>query len=114
LRKGDFLIYIGKEHEEHPLSPDIPKIEYSERSTTVTIFSTKEKFEEEKREIELNERQTKAVEFLREDKTITRSRYESLFDCSKKTAYNDLQDLIEKGIITREGKGKNVYYEFKL
>jgi len=45
------LILVKK---EHTLNPNMPKIESSEHSVTVTLFSTKEKFETKKKEITLN------------------------------------------------------------
>jgi ATP-dependent DNA helicase RecG len=67
---------------------------------------------EELRKLGLNERQIKAVEYLlKERKKISRSEYASLFNCSIRTAFNDLQDLVNKKLVKRTGKGRYVYYE---
>ena len=59
----------------------------------------------------LNERQSKAVEYLRESKRITRQEYAFLFECSVRTAFNDLQGMIDKQILQRREKGRYTYYE---
>jgi len=59
----------------------------------------------------LNERQRKSVEYLKKNKNISRQKYASLFGCSARTAYNDLQEMVSKNILQRKGKGKQTYYE---
>jgi len=61
---------------------------------------------------ELNERQVKIVEYLREHKKITKQGCIGLLDTSKNTALRELNALIEKKIIIRKGHGKNAYYVF--
>jgi len=41
----------------------------------------------------------------------TAERKKSLFNCSIRTAFNDLQDMIDKKILKRKGVGKYTYYE---
>jgi len=52
---------------------------------------------------ELNERQKKAVEYLKEKKEITRKDYEKLNNISKRTAIRDLNNLIARGILKTSG-----------
>jgi len=59
----------------------------------------------------LNERQRKSVEYLKKNKIISRQKYASLFGCSARMAYNDLQERVSKNILWRKGKGKYTYYE---
>ncbi len=117
LAKVEYIEELGegwdkiiREHEEHPLSPEIPGIESDEYSTTVTIFSTKDKFEEEK-EIELNKRQKNALEYLDEHTSITNREYRELNDVSKNTAINDLSEMVENDILKKVGKGRAVRYK---
>ncbi len=118
LAKVEYIEELGegwdkiiKEHEEHPLSPELPKIESDEHSTTVTIFSTKEKFEEEK-EVELNERQEKALKYLEEHGKITNREYRDINPgISDRTALRDLEELKEKNIVVRKGAGRKTHYE---
>ncbi len=97
--------------KEHPLSPRLPRIESDEHSTTVTIFSTEEQFrEEEKEEVELNERQIKALKYLEEHEKITNREYREINDASRQTAKRDISNLVERGLLKQKGKGKGTYY----
>lgn len=58
----------------------------------------------------LNERQRQAWNYLRENETITRSIYADLCICPPTTALSDIQDLVKKGILKREGIGKATVY----
>ena len=69
-KMGEGWDKIIEEHREHPLHQEKPKIQSSENSTLVTLFSTKEKFEK-KEIIKLNKRQKKALEYVNEHKIIT-------------------------------------------
>jgi len=62
-------------------------------------------------ELGLNNRQIKAVEYLKENIKITNSIYRELFNISEKTAFRDLDKLVEKGILTKKGDKKGAYYE---
>lgn len=56
-------------------------------------------------------RQIDALLFLKENGSITNAKYQELFDISKRTATNDLQLLIEKGLISKIGTtGKGTFY----
>ena len=66
--------------------------------------------EEYLKKIGINERQHKAIKFIRQRGRIGRSEYVELCNCSPKTAYNDIQDLIEKNVLIASGKGKRTYY----
>lgn len=89
--------------------PD-PLFEYVTGDFVVTFRKTKytEEFLEKK---EMNERQIKAIEYLKGNKKITRQKYASLFGCSIRTAFNDIQHLVDKGLLQRKGKGRYTYYE---
>lgn len=118
LAKVEYIEELGegwdkiiREHEKHPLSPELPKIESDEYSTTVTIFSTKEKFEEEK-EVELNERQESALKYLEKHGKITNSEYRDINPgISDRTALRDLEEMREKNIVVRKGAGRKTHYE---
>lgn len=58
----------------------------------------------------LNDRQRRAWEYLREKETITRATYAELCGCSIRTAARDLESMLAKKLIKREGTGKNTYY----
>lgn len=58
----------------------------------------------------LNDRQKKAWDYLREKETITSSLYAELCACSIRTAVRDLEDMLTKGLLKREGSGKKTFY----
>jgi len=59
----------------------------------------------------LNERQIKAVEYLKINKTLTSKKYAELFSITERMARNDLRELINKRIIERKGvSDKTTYY----
>ncbi len=70
----------------------------------------KEKFEAEKEEVELNERQKKALEYLEKHGKITNREYREINDVSRQTAKRDLSDLVEKEILKQKGEGRGTYY----
>ena len=63
--------------------------------------------------LELNERQKKAIEYLKIHKKITNREYQNLCpDVNRETLRKDLNDLINKKAIIRKGEKKGIYYEF--
>jgi len=58
----------------------------------------------------LNERQLEAVLYAGEHGRITTAVYGGLVGVSDVTAYRDLNDLCEKGLLARRGKGRRTHY----
>lgn len=59
----------------------------------------------------LNERQIKAVTYVKDKEKITNKEYRELVNTTKKTASRDMVDLVEKGILDQIGAtGKGTYY----
>ena len=54
----------------------------------------------------LNGRQIRAVEYVKKQRKITNNEYQKLNNVSKRTATNDLRELVEKNILKYMGKGK--------
>ena len=66
------------------------------------------------REMNLNERQIKAVLYVEEKGSITNKEYQVLFDVSRVTATRDMNLLEGKDILKRIGKGKrDLKYVFR-
>lgn len=62
----------------------------------------------------LNDRQIKAVLFVKDKGKITNSEYQGINDCSRNTASNDLTDLTEKDILKPSGqRGAGAFYTLK-
>ena len=68
--------------------------------------------EEQLRKLGLNERQIKAVEFVKENGKITNKEYQKLNDVSERTALRDFDELTNKSILNKRGEKKGTYYEF--
>jgi len=63
------------------------------------------------KELELNEREKKAVEFLKEQGRITLGKYIELNPgVTEKTSYRDLKRMEELGLIKSVGKKRGRYY----
>jgi DNA-binding NtrC family response regulator len=71
-----------------------------------------EKFTSANKNIQMNSRQEKVLSFIRANKTITRNQYQSQVgdNISARTAIYDLQDLVKKGVLQKEGSGPATRY----
>ena len=58
----------------------------------------------------LNERQVEAVLYVGEHGRITTGEYRTLANVADVTAYRDLRDLSDRGLLIRQGKGRGTYY----
>jgi len=61
-------------------------------------------------ELGLNERQKKGMDHVKTEGVITTIQYQSLLECSRRTAARDLDDLLNKNILQREGAGRATCY----
>jgi len=100
---------IVKEHKEHALKPEMPKIESDKSAIRITLFSAREKFEK-KEELMLTDRQKQIVEFIREQGRITTKKCAALLKISPDTALRELAQLKENGLLQRKGIGRGIYY----
>ena len=63
------------------------------------------------RKAELNDRQIKAVLYVKENGKITNSEHQKLFDVSRNTASNDLNNLVKRNILKSSGtRGAGAFY----
>jgi ATP-dependent DNA helicase RecG len=96
-------------------SAELPEPEFTERDGgfAVTLFKdnlTKEQL----RKLGLNERQVKALLFIKEKGRITNSDYQNLNAVSKRTATNDLSELVDKfKLIKNIGFGAGSFYKLR-
>lgn len=84
-----------------------PTIEAKDGGILVTLFKSKFALEQLKK-LDLNERQIKAIEFVKENIVISNSIYQSLNNIGKTTATEELSQLVELGIFnapTAKGRG---------
>ncbi|HCE55992.1 MAG TPA: transcriptional regulator [Lutibacter sp.] len=105
--RGTLKIYNSCKEAELPE----PTIESRDGGILVTLFKTKFALEQLKK-LGLNERQIKALEFLKEHNRLTNKKYQMLNNCSRNTATNDLNNLVSLGILNASKmKGAGSFYE---
>ena len=61
-------------------------------------------------ELKLNERQRKALDYASKHGQITNRDYQKLCDISRRQALKDLNELVKKGLLIKDGEGRAVRY----
>lgn len=91
----------------------LPEPEFKEEFGGISVYFRKDIYTEEYlRKLGLNERQIKAVMYVKEKKSINLSSFKTIvFEVSEKTLYRDLQELVSKGILKELGEKKGRKYE---
>lgn len=91
----------------------LPEPEIIERDGGLLVTMFKNNLTDEQlAKLGLNERQLKAVEYVKEKGKITNKEYQELNSVAKPTATRDLAELVEKfSIFKNTGKGAGSYYE---
>ena len=108
---GEGMQLFKRECNNHPLKPKYP--EYREWiDATVTILHPAEvgALKEEIPLEGLNERQRKAVEYIKQHGYVTRKDYQRINDIGKVMAVRELNQLINRKILKKIGKGKTTQY----
>ncbi|MFO7992029.1 MAG: helix-turn-helix domain-containing protein [Thermoplasmata archaeon] len=95
---------------EDTIEHGLPEPEFEDTGTAIVVTFRKKITDKFLKEKGLNERQIEAVKYLKENERIKREKYSNLFDIGATTAYKELDEMIEKGIINRRGKGRGTYY----
>jgi len=107
--RGTLKIYDACKQAELPE----PEIKEFQGGILVTLFKDN-LTEEQLTKLGLNDRQLKAVNFVKEKGKITNREYQELNDCSRNTASNDLGDLVHKNILVgSDVKGAGAFYQLK-
>lgn len=95
----------------------LPEPEFEDRQVGIgsftVVFNKDIYIEENLRKMGLNERQIKAVIYVKEKGKITNKDYRAINNISDEGARLDLMDLVAKSILKIEGKGRNVHYKLK-
>jgi len=93
----------------------LPEPEFKEEAGGFVVLLRKDIYTEDYlRKLGLNERQIKAVLYVKERGRIGNKEYQELFGVSKPTASRELDDLVRKGILERIGAtGRGTYYVLK-
>ncbi len=91
-----------------------PQFKATPYSFTVTLFNSRDRQVAPKWEKSMNERQARALTYIREHGSITNSDYRRLCpDVSPETLRLDLVDLVDRGVLLRIGAKKGTYYILK-
>jgi len=90
-----------------------PEYEADEHSFQIT-FSRRVFDEVQLRALGLNERQIEALLAMRSDPMVTNRGYRESHNVSNKTAYADLSDLVERGLLKRVGEGSAAKYMLRV
>lgn len=93
----------------------IPEPIFSYDSSDISVEFRKDIYNKKYlQSLNLNDRQVKAVLFAKNKGKITNSEYQSLNDCSRNTASNDLTDLVDTDLLKPSGqKGAGAFYTLK-
>lgn len=90
----------------------LPEPEFREEFGGFSVYFYKDIYTEENlRKIGLNERQIRAVMYVKKKGEITNKEYQEIANTTKKTASRDLGNLVEKEVFNQVGTtGKGTYY----
>lgn len=90
-----------------------PEIKEFQGGFLVTLFKDN-LTDEQLIKLGLNERQLKAVLFIKEKGRITNKEYQEINETSDRTALRDLENLTELNILVKEGEKKGTAYKLKF
>ncbi len=94
---------------------DLPEPEMKEQDGGFIVTLFKDNLTEEQLvKLGLNERQLKAIFFVKEKGKITNKDYQEINETSDRTALRDLENLIELNIFVKEGEKKGTLYKLKV
>ncbi len=104
---GRGTIKIAEQCKKHGL----PTPEFKNEGSDFWVIFKKDIFNKNDLEkLKLNERQIKAVLYVKEKGKISNKEYQKLNNVLYKTAYRDLEKLVEKTILIKKGEKKGSYY----
>lgn len=90
---------------------NLPEPDYKEEQGGFSVWFYKDIYREENlRKVGLNERQIKAVMYVKEKGRITNREYRQLTGLSDEGARRDLNDIVKKKVFKMKGKGRSISY----
>ena len=90
-----------------------PDFIFTESFFRIVLYNKKGKKEPIKEERDLNERQKKAIDYLKRNKTIKSQTYEEINKVSHGTAVNELNEMKDFNFIEKVGAYRGAYYILK-
>lgn len=103
---GSGTTRLAEELKQHNLQEP----EFDASSPHFFKLTISKRLQQNKLSIELNNRQTKALEHLKTTKRLTSTEYQELNNTSKATAKRDLAILVDQGMLIKSGSGKLIEY----
>lgn len=91
----------------------MPLVKSDDYAFLVDIYSAKDKFAEEKKPSGFSKRQEKIIRYLKDNNKINTTSCSKVLGVSTDTALREITKLRIKGIITRRGVGRAIYYLLK-
>ncbi len=89
----------------------LPEPIFEEQAGGFAVILRKSRIPDDLDELGLNERQKKAIEYLKEHKRITSKEYSRMFNITERMARLDIKELLSRKIIKRMGTSdKTAYY----
>ncbi len=108
---GNGIDRIYETIEKYPLKLQPPVWKDINVAVITTLFDpTYERPLDEEILERLNERQRRALVYIREKGQISNKEYRRLFDATQKVAFYELNKLVGEGVLRSEGSGRNVVY----
>jgi len=97
--------------QQHCLDAGLPEPIFEEYQGFQVVFRKSVDYEEYLRSLNLNERQLKAVIYVKEKGQVTNKEYQEICNTSNRTASRDLADLVSSGLLEQIGiTGKGTAY----
>ncbi len=92
----------------------LPEPDFNNENGVMEVTLYKDRFTEEYlKKLGLNERQIKAVMYVKDKGKITNKEYRNLVKLSDEGARQDIIGLVKNGILVQRGKGRSVHYVLK-
>lgn len=92
----------------------LPEPDFNNENGVMEVTLYKDRFTEEYlKKLGLNERQIKAVMYVKDKGKITNKEYRNLVKLSDEGARQDISGLVKNGILVQRGKGRSVHYVLK-
>ncbi len=89
----------------------LPEPDFVQRGTQFVVTLWRDCITDEVVEsLGLNDRQILGIKTLKAERKITTMAYQNLVGCSRRTAARDLDELLNMGLIQRQGAGRSAYY----
>jgi len=92
-------------------SAGLPEPQFEQRSGSFVITLWRDWLTDKVvAELDLNNRQMQAVEYVKSHERITNAEYQRVTGAPQRTATRDLNELVQKGVLELEGRGRGAQY----